>query len=711
MKKGILWLLAIVFAFQFKISAQEKLLTVQDASWMNYKLFPANVEQLQWLGSSDAYVFADGNRIMRYNAKNRKSSILFTLDSLNKVVAGAGIDTLKKLPPMRFSTNTQARFSIKGVYYLYNFKNDSLNEIVQIPDTAKNIDIQKKSKNIAYTINNNLFIGTKDDNIQITHDINRGIVNGKSVHRNEFGIIKGTFWSQGGNKLAFYRKDETMVANYPLVDIDQRIAKVRNIKYPMAGMTSQEVTLAVYDLQKQTTIFMKTGVPRDHYLTCITWDPDGKHIYIAILNRDQNHMWLNQYNVETGDFVKTLFEETNPRYVEPEHPLYFNPANPKQFIWMSRRNGFNHLYLYNTNGHLIKQLTNGKWVVTSFNGFRMKNKVFFTATKASPLQQNLYWVDLRNGKIIRVTPDHGQHRTSICKSGKYIIDIYSNTKTSREYKLLNYKGKTINIIKNDKHPLKDYKLGKMSIFKLKADNGDDLYCRMIKPVNFDSTKKYPVIVYVYGGPHVQLITDSWLGGTGFFLNYLAENGYLIFTLDNHGSANRGRDFEQVIYRHLGTREIEDQMTGVRYLKSLPYVDSTRLGVYGWSFGGFMTTSLMVRKPGVFKVGVGGGPVIDWKYYEVMYGERYMDTPQENPKGYKEASTLTYINNLKGHLLLIHGTMDPTVVWQNSLMFIEKAIEANKLMDYFVYPGQKHGIRGKGRIHLNRKIKAYFDDYL
>ena len=277
---------------------------------------------------------------------------------------------------------------------------------------------------------------------------------------------------------------------------------------------------------------------------------------------------------------------------------------------------------------------------------------------------------------------------------------------------MNYKGKELAVIKKDKQPLKDYKLGKMDIFTLKSEiDGADLYCRMIKPVDFDSTKKYPVIVYVYGGPHAQLVTDSWLGGAGLFLNYLAENGYLIFTLDNHGSANRGRDFEQIIHRHLGTNEIKDQLTGVKYLKSLPYVDSTRIGVHGWSFGGFMTTSLMLRTPGVFKVGVGGGPVIDWKYYEVMYGERYMDTEKENPEGFKESSLLNYVQNLQGHLLLIHGTIDPTVVWQHSLLLIEKAVEQNKLIDYFVYPGQKHGVRGKARVHLNRKIKAYFDDYL
>ncbi len=710
MKKNTFVLFLLTVIFQFQLTAQNKLLTVEDASWRNYSLFPAYVSNLHWVGNSNNYVFAKRDTVFKYDAKRGTKTVLLTLDKLNSAFVKSGNDSLKRMPRIKFD-DSYGYFSNKGSYYKYNLKDNSVLKTAQIPDTAENADFCKKTGYVAYTVKNNLFVATGNDNIQITFDDNPGIVNGQIVSRNEFGINKGIFWSKQGDKVAFYRKDETGVSDYPLVDIDKRVAQVENIKYPMAGMTSEEVHLGIYDINKKRTLFLKTGDNTDHYLTSVTWGPDGKYVYLAILNREQNHLWLNKYDAETGEKVKTLFEEADPKYVEPEHPLYFNPFNKEQFIWFSERDGWDHLYLYDTDGNLIKQVTKGKWVVTTFNGYYRKHYVYFTATIESPLQKNLYSVDLRNGKITRLTPDHGTHTAKISKSGKYIIDIYSSTDVSREYKLLNYKRKTLAVIQKDKKPLKDYKLGKMDIFTIPAENGDDLYCRMIKPVDFDSTKKYPVIVYVYGGPHAQLITDSWLGGAGLFLNYLAENGYLIFTLDNHGSANRGRDFEQVIHRHLGTNEIKDQITGVNYLKTLPYVDTARIGVHGWSFGGFMTTSLMLRTPGVFKVGVGGGPVIDWKYYEVMYGERYMDTPQENPEGYKEASLLNYVKNLKGHLLLIHGTVDPTVVWQHSLLLIQKAIEENKLIDYFVYPGQPHGVGGKARIHLNRKIKRYFDDYL
>ena len=711
MRKWIFMTLTLLFSVQITAYAQTKTLTAADASWLNPKVFPARVQQLQWLGNSDQYVMAKQNKMIAVAASNGKEQLLFNLETFNRDLQKAGKEKRSHFPRFQFKNNTRAIFVTKGDYYRYDFVQHTLTKTNHLPDSAENIFANPKNDDLAFTLSNNLYLSKNGNVTAITHDKNKGIVNGQIVSRNEFGIDHGIFWSPDGKQLAFYRKDERRVGEYPLVDINQRIAKVKYTRYPMAGTASEYVTLGVYHPETGKTVFLKTGDTIEQYLTAVTWGPESKFIYIALLNREQNHMWLNKYDAKNGQLIKTLFEEQNEKYVEPLFPLYFNPGHPNQFIWMSRRDGWNHMYLYDTEGKLLKQLTRGPWEVTSFKGFFMKHKVYFKATKESPLQQNLYSVDLRNGKIRRLTPDHGTHTALVSHSGKYLIDIYSNTAVSRAYKLVNSYGKTLRTIQKDIQPLKDYRLGKMTIFKLKSEDGSDLYCRMIKPVDFDSTKKYPVIVYVYGGPHAQLITDSWLGGAGLFLNYLASNGYLIFTLDNHGSANRGRDFEQVIHRHLGDFEIRDQMIGVNYLKSLPYVDAHRIGVDGWSYGGFMTTSLMTRKPGVFKVAVAGGPVIDWKYYEVMYGERYMDTPRENPEGYRKASLLNHVQDLKGHLLLIHGTMDPTVVWQNSLLFVQKAIHLNKLMDYFVYPGQQHGVRGRDRLQLNRKIKQYFDDYL
>jgi dipeptidyl-peptidase-4 len=503
-----------------------------------------------------------------------------------------------------------------------------------------------------------------------------------------------------------------MVTDYPIVDISFHPAKLANIKYPMAGMTSEQVTPGIYNLSTGKTIFLNTGEPKDHYLTGVAWDPDERHVYIGILNRDQDHLWEIKYDIANRQAVDTLFSETNSKYVQPLNGAFFVDNHPDEFIWISRRDGWNQLYLYNTDGKLIKQLTKGEWEVTDLNGFDAKgNNVYFTATKESPLNRDFYSVNIESGKITRITSEPGTHEIIRNKDGNYFLDSYSSLTVPGKVQIVNGKSKIERTVSEADNPLKEYNLGETKFFTLKSIDGYDLYCRMILPANFDSTKKYRALVYVYGGPGVQLITNEWLGGASLWLNYMAEHGYVIFTVDSRGSANRGLAFEQVTFRHLGTHEIEDQTLGANYLKSLPFVDSARVGVFGWSYGGFMTTSLMTRAPGLFKAAVAGGSVIDWSYYEVMYTERYMKTPQNNPDGYKESSLLNYVQNLKGKLLMIHGTSDPIVVWQHDLMFIKKCEDLGVPIDYIVYPGQEHGVRGIDTFHMYNKITKYFNDNL
>ena len=692
--------------------AQEKQLTLEDAVYMNPKIFPKSLKQLQWMGESNNFTYVAKNKLIKGKATSEERDTIISLDDINAGLTDLQIDSIKRFPGIKYINDFNFRFIYKHNLFVFDVISKDLNLVNNYDEKGENPDIKNESYAIAYTIENNLYVADKSKQIQITHDENKGIVNGQTVHRVEFGISTGTFWSPNGNYLAFYRKDETMVADYPLVDIEPRIAEVKNIKYPMAGQTSEEVTLGVYDMKTGDIVFMKTGEPKDHYLTSITWDPTEKYIYIALLNRDQNHLKLNKYDIQTGDLVKTLFEEKQDKYVEPEHPLYFLKSNLGKFVWFSERDGFQHLYLYNTDGELLKQLTKGEWVVTEYLGTDEKEKtIFFTATKDSPIQQNIYSVEIKSGKITRISPDHGTHRGLVSFSGEYIIDIYSSTDVASEYKMLNSKGKLIRILLENDDPLKDYNLGEMSIFTVKADDGTDLYCRIIKPSDFNPSKKYPVFFYVYGGPHSQLVNDSWLGAAGIFQNYMAQQGYVVFTMDNHGTGNRGLEFEQAVFRNLGTIELNDQMKGVEYLKTLDFVDKDRIGVDGWSYGGFLTISLFLKNPGVFKVACAGGPVIDWKYYEVMYGERYMDTPETNPEGYENACLLNYIDQLDGKLLVINGTMDPTVVWQNSLTFIKKCVDEGKQLDYFTYPGHGHNVRGKDRKHLYEKIRMYFDENL
>jgi dipeptidyl-peptidase-4 len=577
---------------------------------------------------------------------------------------------------------------------------------------AENMDFEPTTNRLAYTKENNLYISSNGKVVAVTADTNKGIVNGKTVHRNEFGIKGGTFWSPKGNLLAFYRMDETMVTEYPLVNIDERIAKAEYIRYPMAGMASHHVTVGVYNPDKNQVVFLKTGEPAEQYLTNISWSPDEKYIYIAVLNRDQNHLWLNKYDAITGDFVKTLFEETDNEYVEPLNGLVFMKTNPSQFIWQSRRDGFNHLYQYDTDGNLIRQITKGQWEVTAFQGFDPKEtKIFYTSTKESPLERHLYSIEFKSGKSQKYTSGEGTHTTYTSPDGKFILDRLSSLTIGSRTVLIGEKSDSPRLIAEDVNPLKDYKLGKTSLVTLKSDDGCDLFGRLILPLDFDASKKYPVLVYVYGGPHSQLVSNTWLGGVNLYFNYLATKGYIVWTLDNHGTSNRGADFEQKIHRKLGDIESADQMIGVAYLKSLPFVDATRIGIDGWSYGGFLTLTLKLRNPGVFKVATCGGPVIDWKYYEIMYGERYMDTPEQNPEGYKKASILNYVDKLEGKLLVIHGAQDNTVVWQNSLQFIQTCIQKGEQVDYFVYPQHEHNVSGTDRLHLFRKLAEYYDQNL
>jgi len=712
MKNTTLTLLIITLLLPFTLLSQDKKLTIEDASYMNRSIMPESMRGLKWMGNTSVFSYVEGNEVMASKATTAKPFRLFGLDEINSSLKKLEADTLRRLPSFTWLDDKSGYFTAGNKVYIYNITANQIRELNDYPSEAYNTDLNKKNYAMAYTIDNNLFIAFEGRQIQITNEENPDIINGQTVHRNEFGISGGTFWSPNGNYLAFYRKDESMVSDYPIVNVDTRIAELNDIKYPMAGMKSHEVTLGIYNIASGKTNFIKTGKPAEQYLTCVSWGPDEKYVYIAVLNRDQDHMKMNKYDIRTGNLVKTLFEEKSEKYVEPEDDLAFLHNNKSEFIWISEKDGYRHLYLYNTEGELIRQLTSGEWVVRNFLGIGPKDKyAYFTATKESPLNSDVYSVELKSGEIIKISEKNGSHYANLNKNGKYYIDIFSDTATAREYAVMSTKGKLEQVLQENKDPLTDYDLGDMSIFTIKADDGTDLYCRMITPPGFDPTKKYPVLVYVYGGPHAQLVTNSWNGGASYFLYYMAQEGYIVFTLDNRGSAHRGRDFEQALHRNMGSIEVEDQADGVDYLKSLPYVDADRIGVNGWSYGGFMTISLMLKKADDFKVGVCGGPVTDWKYYEIMYGERYMDSPESNPEGYEAASLLNHADKLEGDLLIIHGTSDPVVVWQHSLTMIKKFISEGKQVDYFVYPGHGHGVGGKDRLHLNAKMAKYFTDHL
>ena len=548
------------------------------------------------------------------------------------------------------------------------------------------------------------------------------IVLGESVHRNEFGIDGGLFWSPKRSRLAFYRMDQSMVKDYPIVNTKAREAEVKPIKYPMAGMKSHEVTVGVWDAAAQKLVYLDTRKDttvheREMYLTNIAWSPDEKYVFIAKINREQNHMWLEQYDAVSGKLVKVLFEETNPRYVEPCEPMIFTPKGD-QFLWLSMRDGYKHLYLYNMDGSLVKQVTKGEYEVEGFIQFDKKGEnIFIYANKDNLAGRDAYRVNLKKGTMECMTMTenglHGTHSVAINETGTTWVDLWNSVNVPMRADLRDWKHKNpIKTFFEAENPLKDYAMPEVKLGTIKAADGKtDLYYRLITPPNMEKGKKYPTLVYVYGGPHSQLVTDSWLAGGNLYFMFLAQQGYVVFTVDNRGTDNRGFEFESCTHRHLGEIEMADQMEGVKFLKSLPYVDQNRMGVEGWSFGGFMTITMKLAHPEVFKVGCAGGPVIDWKWYEIMYGERYMDTPQENPEGYEANSLLNKAKNLEGRLLVIQGAEDNTVVPQHSTEFIERCINNYKQVDYFMYPHHEHNVLGRERLHLYKKMFDYYETHL
>lgn len=723
MKRGLLLLLTGCMAggIQFSYAQQQTYTMAQATNGLRAELAPERLKQFEWVPGENAYtrvVAVNGSQAwVKYSVLGGKAlpatDTLLTLSSLNQQLAFT--KPIRTLPALHWLDNNTAWFSIGNILFTGKPENGRMTfqAWCTLPAGAENITVNSQSRQIAYTVNNNLFLRTADGKEQaITRDEDINIVNGKSVHRDEFGIDKGIFFSPKGDLVAFYRMDQRMVNDYRIMDWSVTPAHANVIKYPMAGGKSHEVTLGVYQPSTQKTVFLKTSGEADHYLTCVTWAPDQQSIYVALLNRDQNHLWLNQYSASTGELIKTLFEETDRKYVHPSHPLSFVPGKPDQFIWWSDRDGYTHLYLYNTSGKLQKQLTKGAWVVNELQGYHTaSNEVVITAAKESPMEKHVYAVNLQSAAQRRLDKAAGWHDTQVSSNGDYVLDAYSSKDMPSTAVITALNGKYEETILQAADPLKNFKRPEIRQVTLKADDGTPLYGKLILPVSFDSTRQYPVIVYLYNGPNVQLIRNTFPYSGNLWYEYMAQRGYIVFTMDGRGSANRGMAFEQATFRQLGTVEMNDQLQGVAYLKSLPYVNQQKMGVHGWSFGGFMTTSLMLRHPGVFQAAVAGGPVIDWSMYEVMYTERYMDTPQQNPEGYANSNLLTQTKNLQGHLMLIHGTNDDVVVWQHSIDFLKACVDNEVQVDYFVYPGHLHNVLGKDRVHLMQKITDYFDAHL
>lgn len=703
------------------VPAQQRLMTIEEAS--GWSLYPRGLRALTWRPGTQHYSWHNDSLFTWYDAATGKASGSLSLAQLNTALTATGNTAVKTLPVFSWADQNRLYFTTEKELQVYNLAgaDKKIMRANTMPDGAEETDLHTETLTWAYVKGSDLYVLQGGVATNISNNSNPQIQYGKAAHRSEFGITKGTFWSPKGSFLAFYRMDEQPVTDVPYMDITTTPVQDKPFKYPMAGQATHLVSLGVYQLKGGNIVYLKTPDPKDTYLTNISWDPEERYIYIAQLNREQNHLKLVQYDARTGEALRTLFEEKDEQYVEPEHGLYFLPGKTDEFLWLSERDGWQHLYHYRTDGTLLRQLTKGQWEVTDVLGFDEKGEtVYFEASKESPLERQGYALRLAGKPIAeggasaeptRITSGAGTHHLQLSPKGTHLLDTYTSTEVPQEQRVVAANGKTLRSLKTAENKLTAYPACQIELSTLQAEDGTTLYTRTLLPANFDPNKKYPALVYVYNGPHVQLVTNSWLGGASLSLYFLAQQGYVVFTLDGRGSMGRGLNFEQATHRQLGKVEITDQMVGVRYLKGLNYVDSSRVGVHGWSYGGYMTTSLLTREPGAFACGIAGAPVIDWKYYEIMYTERYMDTPQTNPEGYRTSSALTYAHQLKKPLLLIHGTADDVVVWQHTLNFLQQCISAGTMPEYFVYPGHKHHVAGPDRMHLNKLMFNYLERYL
>ncbi|MGL5684075.1 MAG: DPP IV N-terminal domain-containing protein [Marinifilaceae bacterium] len=704
MKYGIVTVILLLFMVQG--IAQKKVLSMEDAI-LGYHLRPAG-KHVSWQGKTNNYTSIEEKNLVAVNAQTGKSSVLLTLQELNDMLDA----DLKGFPQYQWHNDNVIIVQHNKKHTEIDVKNKKIVRTIPSVKNAANVTYNANGL-MAYTVDNNLYIvDEQGKQTAITADKDKNIVNGQTVSRSEFGISGGIFWSPNGQQLAFYRKDEGAVSTFPLLDITTRTGSLKEIKYPMAGMDSENIQLGVYDIATGKTTFLNvTDFDAERYLTNVAWAPDNASIYIQVLNRGQNHMILNQYDVATGNQLRTLFEEKSDTYVEPQDPIVFLSNDSKHFIYRTNnRDGYFNLYLCDVTGKTVRNMTPVQADV-ALVGEDGKN-IYYTSAEVSPVDNHLFKTGIKSGKPVRLTKETGWHNVKMSADKRYFIDEYSSLNVPRVMAIKNSDGKETKSLLTAQDPSTDYAFGEITLGSIKGKDGvTDHYYRMIKPMDFDATKKYPVIVYVYGGPHSQMVKNTWQAQLRMWEMYMAQRGYLVYVMDNRGTSNRGKAYESAIHKQCGQAEMEDQLQGIEFLKTLPYADMNRVGVHGWSYGGFMTISLTTNYPDIFKVGVAGGPVIDWKWYEVMYGERYMSSPNTNAEGYEKTSLINKAKDLRSKLLICQGAIDDVVLWQHSLSFIRECVKNNKQVDYFPYPRAEHNVIGKDRIHLMQKVTNYFEDYL
>ena len=736
MKHTIKFILVLLFIFGNQLSFTQqrtKTYTIEDI-YNNVPAFQTkSVRGIQWIENGKAYSFLETDtstkrtNVMRYDVESGKKSLLIDANKLKM----KGDTTAFSIQNYFWSkderyiifTGSLAARSLKtgGNFFLYDVKNDEFTQVTHSDKEQMVIQFSPDSKTIGFVRANNIFvydIASKTET-QLTADGNEHVLNGHFdwVYEEEFSIINGWQFSNDGKYIAYWQLDENRVPEFPINDFLPTHQDVSKMRYPKAGDKNSIVRIGVIDISKKENRWIDIGEPfdstQDTYIPRIQWTGKANELSYQKLNRAQNKVELHFADVTTGN-TKLILSDSSKTWVESEtsNPRFLK--NGKGFLWTSERDGFNHIYFYDMNGKLLRQLTKGNYDVQSISTVDEKNElVYFTAGNPTPMEKQLFAVELDGGEVKRILQSKGTHNINFSPDCKYFIDSYSDANTPTKISLFNAKGKLVRTIEeNVVKAFEEYPYSQKEFFTFKTSDGTELNGWKILPMNFDATKKYPVLMYVYGGPGSQTVLDAWGGRDMWWYQMLAQKGYMIVSVDNRGTGFRGNAFKTITYKNLGKWESNDQTEAAKFLGTLPYVDKSRIGIWGWSYGGYMTLMTLENGGDVFKAGISVAPVTHWKFYDSIYTERFMSTPQLNPDGYKESAPLEHTDKIKSKLLLVHGTGDDNVHWQNSVTMVDEMIKKNVQFETMFYPNRLHGIGDKAaRIHLFTMITNFIVEKL
>jgi dipeptidyl-peptidase-4 len=608
-------------------------------------------------------------------------------------------------------------FLYHGEVFTLDIESGAVTRRTQSEDHEENVALSPDGSAFAFTRENDLYYSKHDAEIRITSTGSDTLYNGvlNWVYMEELftrGNTRAYWWSPDGRAIAFMEIRDGRVPEFPLVDPTPANGRVEMQRYPKAGDPNPVARIAVYDLAEDQLYWIDPLSDEDGYIARLHWLSDGRRVAVEKLNRNQNSLELLFVDYKTGN-TSTILEETDSTWVNVTYMKHYYETESR-FVWASERDGRSHFYLYDLEGNLIRQVTKGPWDVRSLDGVDEKEReIYFTATEKSPLERHLYRTTERGKELRRLTRRAGSHRIDLAPNQRYYLDYYSSIDTPTELSVHDANGKHLFKLGEPAEREEFLRsLPKPEFVTIKSDEGLSFQCQMIKPSRFDHHKKYPVIVYTYGGPYSQVVGNRWGGSFYLWHAMMAERGYIIFSLDNRGTFGKGREWINPVHKRLGEIELADQLAGVEYLKTLPYVDSHRIGIWGWSYGGFMTCLALSKAPDVFRAGVAVAPVVDFRLYDSIYTERYMKRPQDNEEGYDDNAPLNFVENLESPILLIHGIDDDNVHMQNTIVFADKLIEEGKDFDMMLYPKKEHSIRGTAaRTHLFNKITSFFDENL